>query len=629
MKKQLLSLFLVAASLTANADDYTSSLYTTVNGVTTETQNVTATLTSSTVSFAIPGQDAISFSISGSATKTVGFVTYYTAYNNDGFFKGELRTNSRSGECALAATFNQFAEDGSVTTYRFGAQRYVFGQLLGSDFETYHTATNGNYSSDEPDGWHSFMSSVTGTVTGTVKKKVFTTINNEARPGSKGTKSVKLVSHSILGIPANGTLTTGRLYAQSIDKSDATQNNSTSDPSSTNVDAAGDPFYAPLAASPDSIAVWVKFKQGDISSDNKAYKYASLNAVFTDGTKYQDPEAQTYTNVYGKATCTSIESKDFAWQRICVPFEYTTPDNYTGAILVTLSTNAQAGVGSTNDSNPDVLIIDDLELIYDTHLAAVTFNGTAIEGFEPEKTEYTVKYTGALNNLDTRFGVTARGRVIGWSTNLVEANGKSDVIITTVGYDLLTTTKYVFHMVKDEPTEQYTGNLAITLNGEAQDPQTTTIVTTKHDDGTYDFLLKQFTFGGEGGYLIGDVTAKNIHAEEVNGYTVYTADQDAEITNGGAIAEVLGGKVHVTINGQSKDGKLYAEISLPVAMDEDEVIDVFAVFGDKFETGINNVKAATGNIRIYNANGVQMGQMQRGLNIVKGSDGKTIKVIKK
>ena len=53
------------------------------------------------------------------------------------------------------------------------------------------------------------------------------------------------------------------------------------------------------------------------------------------------------------------------------------------------------------------------------------------------------------------------------------------------------------------------------------------------------------------------------------------------------------------------------------------------MFGDKFETGINNINAVNSTIRIYNANGMQMQQMQRGLNIVKGSDGKTIKVLKK
>ena len=140
-----------------------------------------------------------------------------------------------------------------MTIYRFGNERYTFGQLLGSNFEKFHTAKNGKYTSDEPDGWHSFMSSVTGALTGSVKNKVFTSICDDVRPGSKGTSSVKLVSHAILGIPANGTL----LWpppSRSTDKNDASKNNSTSDPSATEVDAAGDPFYAPLAASPSTLS---------------------------------------------------------------------------------------------------------------------------------------------------------------------------------------------------------------------------------------------------------------------------------------------------------------------------------------------------------------------------------------
>ena len=50
----------------------------------------------------------------------------------------------------------------------------------------------------------------------------------------------------------------------------------------------------------------------------------------------------------------------------------------------------------------------------------------------------------------------------------------------------------------------------------------------------------------------------------MDGWTVYTAEQDAEITNGAEIAEALGGKVHVKLAAQSKDDDLYAEITLPV-----------------------------------------------------------------
>lgn len=621
MKKTLLSFALLAAAMTAGATDYTSSLLKTVGTTTTETQNVTMSVEGSTVKVSgVPGHDGLTFS--GVTSSTVGHVTFYTGYNDTGLFKAEVRSDAKNAESPITAVFTIFPGDGTMETYRFGNQRYVIGQLLGSDFENYHTAKNGSNTSDEPDGWHSFMSSVTGTLTGSVKNKVFTTISDDVRPGTKGTKSVKLVSHAILGIPANGTLTTGRLYAKSTNKTDASQNNSTSDPSATDVDAAGDPFFSPFAMSPDSITVWVKFKQGNVS--NADAKYATVNAVLTDGTKYQDPEDKTYSNVIGKATCATIESNNFEWQRISVPFSYT-GSGTPGAMLVTLSTNAQAGVGSTSDSNPDVLFIDDFAFAYDTHLATAKFDGAEIEGFSPDKTTYNLTYKGKLDI--SRFVLTPRGHVMAVSTDFVENGSTTTLVVYVVGSDLLSTTCYTFNLTKDEPKQEYTDQLAITLNGEPQEPQQTTIVTTKHDDGTYDFMLKQFSFGD---FLIGDVTAANVEAHEVDGYTVYTADQDATITNGSFIAEALGGKVHIKLAAQSKDDKLYAEISLPVALDEDDVIDVDAVFGSKFATAISGVKAdANAQTRVYTIGGVQTSRMQRGINIVVGADGKTVKVLKK
>ena len=615
---------LLATAMVANATDYTGSLFKTVGSETTETKDVKLSLTSDKVNIEVPGQDALSFfSVS---SKTAGHVTFYQAYNNYGFLKAEVRSDAKNADSPITVLYTQFKEDGSMEIYRFGNQRYTIGQLLGSNFENFHTAKNGNNTSDEPDGWHSFMSSVTSGLTGMVKNKVFTTISDDVRPGSTGKHSVKLVSHSMLGLPANGTLTTGQLYAKSTDKSDASKNNSTSDPDNSTTDGAGDPFYAPFALRPDSIAVWVKFKQGNNVSNPEA-KYATLNAVFTDGTKYQDPEDKEYTNVYGKATYNTIESNDFQWQRICVPFKYTDSSNKAGALLVTLSTNAEAGVGAKDDSNPDQLYIDDMEMIYDTHLKTLKFDGAEIEGFSPDKTEYEIKYKGNLDG--SRFVTTPRSNVMGMAADFVEKGDYTDYVLTVVGADLVSTTTYTVHMVKDEPKVEYNDNLAININGEDSDSQQTTIITTQHDDGTYDFMIKNFTFGGEDGFLIGDVTAKNITATTENGYTFYKAEQDAVITNGAEIAEALGGKVHIKLDAQSKDGKLYAEISLPVDMGDGDVLNVFAVFGDKSWTGINSVKANPGTTRIYNANGMLMQQMQRGLNIVKGSDGKTVKVLKK
>ena len=326
----------------------------------------------------------------------------------------------------------------------------------------------------------------------------------------------------------------------------------------------------------------------------------------------------------GSAQCNTIESNGFQWQRIVVPFTYKASDASPKAMLVTLSTNAQPGVGSTDDSNPDELYIDDLRMIYDTHLATVKFDGAQIDGFSPEKTEYTLKYKG---NLDIkRFTLTPRGHVMGLGTDFVEQQGKTVLYVTVVGADAQTTTVYTINLVKDEPQVTYTDDLNISLNGEPMGPEQATIVTTQHEDGTYDLMLKQFSFSG---MLIGDVTISNVEATTENGYTTYRADKDARITEGAEIAEALGGKVHVKLFGQSHDGKLYAEISLPVALDEDDVINVDAVFGKKEYTGISTVNADTTAKRIYNLNGMQLQQLQRGVNIIVGSDGKAVKVLKK
>lgn len=624
MKKTILSFALLATAMLAGATDYKGSITKTVGDATTEQQNVTVSVDANTVSVSgIQGYDALSFSTTSSYT--VGHVTFYEAAGDNGFFKAEVRSDAKNAESPITAVFSLFPGNGTMETYRFGNQRYTIGQILGSNFETFHTAKNGNNTSDEPDGWHSFMSAVAEGLTATVKNKVFTTVENETRPGSTGSKSVKLVSHAILGIPANGTVTTGRLYANSIDKTDATKNNSTSDPSSTDVDAAGDPFFAPFSVCPDSVTVWVKFKQSSNQSDAEA-KYATVNAVLTDATKYQDPEEKEYSNVLGKASTTTIESNDFVWQRIALPFAYTSFNGNPGAMLVTISTNAKPGCGSKSDSDPDQLYIDDFAFAYDTHLAGATFDGAAVEGFSPETTSYELHYTGDMDM--SRFAFTTSGRSALVSAQLVDDATK--LVAYVLGADLQTATCYTFNLVKDDVNNdeqtEYTDQLLITLNGEPQDPEETTIITTKHEDGTYDFMLKQFSFGP---FLIGDVTAANVEAQEVDGYTIYTADQDADITNGDFIAEALGGKVHVKLNAQSKDGKLYAEISLPVALDEDDVIDVFAVFGTKFETGINAVKGDAKAARIYTVGGIETKQMQRGINIVKYADGTTMKVLVK
>ena len=275
------------------------------------------------------------------------------------------------------------------------------GQIANANFTDFHDATAGSASSKEPNAWHSFMS-CTGMLKSSVNQNTHTFISDIVRPGTEGTHGVKVVSGIVLGsVPANGTITTGRLQAGGLTPT-STSNCSFLDMSKSDKDGNGDPFYTVLTNKPDSIVAWVKFKQGAITESNKKYKYATISAIITDGTKSQDPEDKKYKNIVAKAKNATIESNDFAWQRISIPFDY---ESYKGndvspkAILVTMSTNAQPGVASTDANNPDVLYVDSVGLVYNNELKSLKFKGQEVKG---EDDSYEVDYKGevSLDDID-------------------------------------------------------------------------------------------------------------------------------------------------------------------------------------------------------------------------------------
>lgn len=331
----------------------------------------------------------------------------------------------------------------------------VFGnggyQITNSDFELFHKATYEENTSDEPNAWHSFMSS-TGSFSSYVSGTPHTFISEEVRPGSTGTKSVQLTSGIVkmlggfIKIPANGTITTGQLKAGAASAT-STDNNSFLDLTNEAVDGNGDPFYTILNGQPDAIKVWVKFKQGKIDEKNKDYKYATISAIITDGTYYQDPEDKAYTNVVAKAQNKEIESKGFEWQEITVPFDYAsyaTNNAETKAILVTLSTNAQPGVASSSEDEPDVLLIDDLSLVYNSRLASLKVKGTDVEGFDKNVLSYDLKGDGAVSVDDIEAVSDGQGAYV---TKAIEGTDKGvKVTITVTSNDLKTTNVYTLNI---------------------------------------------------------------------------------------------------------------------------------------------------------------------------------------
>lgn len=258
-------------------------------------------------------------------------------------------------------------------------------QLPNAGFEDFHTAKAGSVTSDEPNNWHSFMS-CTGSLASVVSSVPHTFVSEDVRPGSEGNKSVLLKSGtvSMLGglvkVTANGTLTTGQLQAGGTSATD-TKNNAFMDFGNEAKDENGDPFYTVLNTLPDSISVWVKFKQGEAV---ESHPYATMSAVITDGSYYQEPQDKDYGDIIvGEARNNKIESTG-EWQKITVPFEYANEGKLPKGILVTFSTNADPGEGTSNDE----LYLDDIELVYSSYLSDLSVNGETLPGFAPDKYEY-------------------------------------------------------------------------------------------------------------------------------------------------------------------------------------------------------------------------------------------------
>ena len=172
--------------------------------------------------------------------------------------------------------------------------------------------------------------------------------------------------------------------------------------------------------------------------------------------------------------------------------------------------------------------------------------------------------------------------------------------------------------------EQFTDKLAISLNDEPQDPVDATVELEHKADGTSTFMLKNFTFGI---FEVGDVIVEGIKGVKNGDATTYDFEGTAKLPSDKAVAEALGHQIPLTLHSVVEGGKLYAEIALLVDMGEKLKVD--CVFGKKSETAINGVVAGkTAPVAVFNATGARQNGLQKGLNIVRTADGKTVKVLK-
>lgn len=230
----------------------------------------------------------------------------------------------------------------------------------------------GNWSSNEPTGWHSFASATGGFASFVTANTGQFSQQTDVRPGSTGSYSARLQSKTTLGVKANGNCTNGRINAGSMSADDAEGNFSFSDPSSSG-------YNTPFVGNPDSLVFWAKYVPGGGNVTDASNK-ARGRAVLTTNARYQDPETGNFASVrVAEATVNYPATSDKGWQRVSVAFQYTNLDPASVAyMLLTFSTNATAGGGNSTKKSPDNVYLDDAEMIYNHSLKSFTLDGTPV-----------------------------------------------------------------------------------------------------------------------------------------------------------------------------------------------------------------------------------------------------------
>ena len=243
----------------------------------------------------------------------------------------------------------------------------------------------------EPTHWHSG-----GTATGTFSSWVDSQIeqSTQTRPGSSGTKSVRLYPESILGVTANGNITNGRMNAGSMSATGSGNYNYTQRSQTA--------FNTPITQLPDSLTLWVCFRSQSTSAKAQVKAVVHGNAdykIIADGT--EEPMNMHVATALNSFSRTSAANGAYTWRRLSIPFNNNGPCTDVRYILMTATTNETPGSGSTSDD----LFLDDLLLVYTPTLTLNNLEQTQFEPNEYFTINFTLTGTMSPDNLNAEANV--------------------------------------------------------------------------------------------------------------------------------------------------------------------------------------------------------------------------------
>ena len=238
-------------------------------------------------------------------------------------------------------------------------------QLPNGGFETWDGSSN----TSEPTHWNSFASS-DGTWSG-LASSTHHYRRDGSRPGGDGQHYLTIYTLSIIGVKANGNMTTGRIHAGSLSATSSDNYNYT--------ERSNSDHSQPFTATPDSMYVWVSFYAGSGSST------AQVEAILHGDNDFRAP------NHVGDAS------------------------KYCG--------RAVAQTQRTTTSSTQMQWIDDIVFIYSAWLKGIDVDGVALSSFSKDRFTYKVHVSDTGKLMTTE--VTARAEA-GDATITTERNRLSD-----------------------------------------------------------------------------------------------------------------------------------------------------------------------------------------------------------
>lgn len=189
-----------------------------------------------------------------------------------------------------------------------------------------------------------------------------------------------------------------------------------------------------------------------------------------------------------------------------------------------------------------------------------------------------------------------------------------------------------------QTSKTYTDDLVVTINEQSTPAQKSNIDFVNHENGTCDFVLKNFCLGeGEEVLYVGNIELKNVELVSGDSYNTFEANQTITIQPGDDANQTwLGpmlGEVPIDMKGKINEQQLYCTIDIDMMSTLGQMIKV--IFGKDITTGITHVSVTTERlVDVYALNGAllrsrvssenALNGLQPGVYVVNGK-----KVIKK